>query len=72
LSSSSVEVIFKTDLDSARLVRITNVRKQCFLFDAFLKLFRGGCVVGNSDDKANLSQMQLQLPTGTELGKNLS
>ena len=30
----------------------------------------GGWVVGNSDIKAN--SVQLQLPTGTELGNNLS
>jgi hypothetical protein len=48
---------------------ITNVRKQCFVFEAVWIVFRVGGWI-RIDNKANSVQFKFVLPTGTELGNN--
>ena len=52
-------------------VSLTNVRKQVLFISSYITTILVGWVdLGYVENKANSVRLQLQLPTGTELGNN--
>ena len=49
-----------------------NVRKQVLLVSSQITTIPGWVGIGELDNKANSVQLQLQFPTGTELGNKIT